>query len=279
MRVFRLTTKTQQTPLKGPEQGSSKFQEEYQAYMTSSRWARRKLRYYATHQKICRACGSSEKIHLHHHTYARLTHEHDDDLIPLCESCRDTVRALHKLAEDKGGKKKKTLTAITREFVKFYGGEFHPPRRRMNQTQRDKNKVDPTEGRTPPPGYITKQEAAEILGVDVSLLPEPKQNKRDRRGFFARHLIVNWRDGDNKPRWLREALPPPPVPGFEIGTRVVITTDASHLGWARGLTAVVVEQASNSTWLAELDGRPGSRLAVTTMTAQACPVVWSTEVL
>lgn len=61
--------------------------QKYQAYLRSPDWAARRRDYYATHPKICSACGTDRNIHLHHKTYVRLGAELDRDLVPLCAPC------------------------------------------------------------------------------------------------------------------------------------------------------------------------------------------------
>jgi len=65
----------------------------YQKYMRSNRWAKRKARFAESHPRVCK-CGSTDKIELHHKTYARLGSEPDDDLVWLCRSCHVIVEQL-----------------------------------------------------------------------------------------------------------------------------------------------------------------------------------------
>jgi hypothetical protein len=108
---------------------------EYSSYITSSKWERRKGRYYAKHPRVCRGCGAKTNIHLHHHTYKRLGHELDEDLVPLCESCHVLVHQYH---QEKNGW---SLTRATAEFLHLSGATLRPgcakkkPRRRGKKTQ------------------------------------------------------------------------------------------------------------------------------------------------
>lgn len=99
----------------------------YDWYINSSAWERRKTVYYARNPKRCRACGTTEDIHLHHHTYKRLGKEHDDDLIPLCHPHHDAVHKLHRSVEFAG-----TLTAATRHVI---GGPLHPRKQKRKKRQ------------------------------------------------------------------------------------------------------------------------------------------------
>src|SRR5687767_2155975 len=68
---------------------AQRFSRKYTTYMDGPGWTHRKLRYFATHERKCRACGSIWGIQLHHLTYERLGQEHDWDLVPLCrQRCR-----------------------------------------------------------------------------------------------------------------------------------------------------------------------------------------------
>lgn len=179
---------------------------EYSEYISSSRWTKRKLLYYSTHEKACRACRSVHNIHLHHHTYNRLGHEHDDDLVPLCESCHDEVHRLHKLPGHS-----KSLTTVTKSFIEAAGGTFHVKRRRKTVAQK-KN---------------------------------AKKKKPTRRP--------------------KSSAPPksPPV-AFAVGVRVRAVPTGAALKGISVRTGTLVEKVTESIWRMELDGLPGSRLAVTT---------------
>ena len=99
--------------------------EDYLDYIKSDDWKNRKAKYFKKHPKICKACGSTERIHLHHITYRRLGKEGPRDLVPLCATCHDEV---HRVARKKGigmstnnwSKKGKftNLWHITESFIK-----------------------------------------------------------------------------------------------------------------------------------------------------------------
>ena len=84
----------------------------YRDYITSDLWRIRKRRYFETHERKCRACGSRKRIHLHHKTYRRLGEERDADLVPLCHSCHTT---LHIRQKNTG----QNLWRLTEEFIKI----------------------------------------------------------------------------------------------------------------------------------------------------------------
>lgn len=83
----------------------------YREYITSDLWRIRKRRYFETHDRKCRACGSKKRIHLHHKTYRRLGEERDADLVPLCHSCHTALHIKHK-------KSGQNLWKLTEEFIR-----------------------------------------------------------------------------------------------------------------------------------------------------------------
>lgn len=68
----------------------------YADYIKSPAWAQRRKAYFWRHPRRCAACGTGQHIDLHHHTYARLGHEHDNDLVPLCRRDHDLVHDIHR---------------------------------------------------------------------------------------------------------------------------------------------------------------------------------------
>lgn len=279
----------QQTPTDAPEEDSKlpvegdTYRERYDHYINSKRWQKRRIAYYAVHDKRCRACDSTEQIHLHHHTYARMGYEHDDDLVPLCESCHTQVHQLHQtMGRQVRSKKKPSLTEATKLFLQWNGRTLHPPRRRMTpKQQRTKNRRPPVG--PPPLGCITKERAAEILGVPVGILPKPKQRKQCNKGFFREEVVVQWRD-KCPPRWLRAArgeivllsskqkvdrITPAPIDDpLEVNDRVRISLGDSRTKWANERTGTVVSQVGAGIWHVQLDDMPLSRLAVTRQMVQ-----------
>lgn len=96
----------------------------YEEYINGRAWAARRKCYYQSYEKVCTACGSKKKIHLHHHTYARLGSELDEDLVPLCEECHDALHRFHRAG-------KVSLTQATFMFIAGKRGKPLPkPKRR-----------------------------------------------------------------------------------------------------------------------------------------------------
>jgi len=60
----------------------------YRHTLSSARWKSRRLRRIEDTGGSCENCGiHSDRLELHHTTYARLGHEKDEDLILLCRKC------------------------------------------------------------------------------------------------------------------------------------------------------------------------------------------------
>ena len=64
---------------------------EYDEYINSKEWQVRRENFYSKHGKVCRCCGSTENIDLHHLNYNRLGYEEDEDLVPLCRDCHGVI--------------------------------------------------------------------------------------------------------------------------------------------------------------------------------------------
>lgn len=59
---------------------------EWERYIASPVWHRRRQRYYETHERRCAVCGTAERVELHHLAYDRIGgNEPDADLMPLCQ--------------------------------------------------------------------------------------------------------------------------------------------------------------------------------------------------
>ena len=60
----------------------------YHAYLHSPWWTARKAAVIRYRGYRCERCGLDQgRLYLHHRTYARLGHEHPDDLELLCRWC------------------------------------------------------------------------------------------------------------------------------------------------------------------------------------------------
>lgn len=57
------------------------------SYYASPAWAQRKAAYFARFHRRCEACGSTDRIDLHHADYTNVGDERDADLVALCRGC------------------------------------------------------------------------------------------------------------------------------------------------------------------------------------------------
>lgn len=87
----------------------------YEDYLKTPWWRSRRARYFASHDEVCAACGTGERIHLHHHTYEHFGAELDDDLVPLCASCHQMVHIHHR-------RSRTSLTVATFEVIALMSG-------------------------------------------------------------------------------------------------------------------------------------------------------------
>ena len=60
---------------------------EYDKYLLSLEWQRRRKGAIERVGGRCQLCNSADKLQVHHRTYERLGAERDEDLTVLCESC------------------------------------------------------------------------------------------------------------------------------------------------------------------------------------------------
>lgn len=186
-----MTEILQQTPSDGTEE-PSKYRLAYDRYIKSAKWDRRKLAYYAKYSKVCRACGTRREIHLHHHTYRRMRHELDEDLVPLCQQCHELCHKHHR------DHPTWSLTKATGDFLRLNGATLRPAKKKkIRQTRRPKP-VPP-----PPlkPGIITREEAAKILGVPVRVMP--RGDSCGLTGRFRESTVKQWATSQ-PPKWLRK---------------------------------------------------------------------------
>lgn len=122
----------------------------YQQYICSKKWETRRDCYWRTHQKVCRNCGSTSDVQLHHLSYERLGSELDTDLMPLCQMCHSAVHQFHDM---RGG----SLVIATLAFVAEshrrritstpINHRFTPARLRMTEAERKATRVGGREGR------------------------------------------------------------------------------------------------------------------------------------
>lgn len=61
----------------------------YSEYLEQPEWQKTRLRAIERDGSICRACGSSERLNVHHVTYERTGEERPEDLTTLCRDCHE----------------------------------------------------------------------------------------------------------------------------------------------------------------------------------------------
>lgn len=207
---------SQQTPSAATGE-PSKHSSDYLRYIRSAKWDRRKVDYYSKHPKVCRACGTKNEIHLHHHTYRRMRHELDEDLVPLCRTCHELCHAHHR--QNTGW----TLTRATADFLRLNGATLRPVKKRVTRKAVVAKKRAKREA-PPKPGLISREQAAQMLGIPVDAMPQADKGVH-QVGWFRENVIRQWADGKRgePPRWLREyrnhgGLPSaPPKRGRKVG--------------------------------------------------------------
>lgn len=86
---------------------------EYERYIASKRWTRKRQEYWAENGRSCKVpgCEVTTNLHVHHHTYKRLGNERMSDLLGLCEYHHDQVHDLYDSL--KSAKHPLTLTGAT----------------------------------------------------------------------------------------------------------------------------------------------------------------------
>lgn len=104
----------------------------YEKYISSPAWAAKRKEYWASAGRSCKVtnCGSTEELHVHHHTYVRLGNERLDDLVGLCKVHHDEVHARHDATL-----RKTSLTTITEQVtgLKLARAEKKPAKKRTRQ--------------------------------------------------------------------------------------------------------------------------------------------------
>jgi hypothetical protein len=85
-------------------------------YYASLEWAHRRNAYLSRYGRRCEACGSTDRIDVHHADYTNLHEERDDDLVALCRNCHAEC---HQLQVEFGWH----LPEMTRKFLDYRKAE------------------------------------------------------------------------------------------------------------------------------------------------------------
>lgn len=64
--------------------------ESYQTYLESDEWKKRRELALEAAGRHCQVCNGSDRLEVHHRTYARVRAELPEDLIVLCRECHGT---------------------------------------------------------------------------------------------------------------------------------------------------------------------------------------------
>lgn len=67
------------------------WRERYNAYISSSKWRRRRARALMLGNYQCANCGAKRNLHVHHLSYEHFTKELDSELQVLCRKCHQKV--------------------------------------------------------------------------------------------------------------------------------------------------------------------------------------------
>ena len=70
----------------------------YEDYLRTPEWQERRQRQIALDGSHCRLCNSSERLQVHHRTYANRGNEQPGDLVTLCDNCHATFHECGSLA-------------------------------------------------------------------------------------------------------------------------------------------------------------------------------------
>lgn len=80
---------------------------EYAAYLRTDHWKAKRAEALAFHGPKCCECGTVEKLHVHHDTYARVGAELMSDLRILCEGCHHKFHAEKRAKREERRKNRK----------------------------------------------------------------------------------------------------------------------------------------------------------------------------
>jgi len=64
---------------------------EYEKYLKSSTWRKKREQLFALRGKRCESCSSENLLQIHHLTYERIFNESLDDLKILCKGCHSNA--------------------------------------------------------------------------------------------------------------------------------------------------------------------------------------------
>lgn len=106
---------------------------EYRQYLLSKDWHSKRMAAFEHYGRFCMACGTNEKLHVHHKTYRNLGSENMQDLAILCFRCHDE---LHKEYDKRKARlkatwsRRDTLFRFSNRFIKRKVNPYASYRRR-----------------------------------------------------------------------------------------------------------------------------------------------------
>lgn len=110
----------------------------YNDYLKSNHWKNKRKAFFKVNKRECEHCGKTEKLHVHHKTYARVGNEKLTDLMCLCEYCHNKEhKKLKQIKENrKNGRKKAKVTKIRnkskkKKSKKKYKPPKHAPQKKL----------------------------------------------------------------------------------------------------------------------------------------------------
>jgi len=95
---------------------------DYNVYLRSKKWAKKKKHIIKTYGGKCEICDSTKELQIHHNTYKNRGMELDDELLILCKDCHNTYHFTNKI----GRKRKKP--ASPKNTFNVYGRSIKPRR-------------------------------------------------------------------------------------------------------------------------------------------------------
>lgn len=113
---------------------------DYQAYLRSDEWRRRRAKVFAAANGICLGCGRRAET-VHHRSYERLGHEADADLVALCWDCHQACHMNHVEHADLG-LWKATDATIAERRVLFGLPPVRQPRERSRRKRGRKRRPE-----------------------------------------------------------------------------------------------------------------------------------------
>jgi 5-methylcytosine-specific restriction endonuclease McrA len=70
---------------------SQKSREEYNAYIKSFKWKKKKIEFYQQYKRKCQGCGKVNDIHVHHRSYEHFGNEFLHELRAVCSKCHKKI--------------------------------------------------------------------------------------------------------------------------------------------------------------------------------------------